>query len=715
MRFQQSWMGRNCSRESEIYFPASVPGNIQYDYGVAHGFGDPQYNDNCEKYRELENDHWEYKACLQYEKKEGERVFFVSGGIDYRYDVAINGKTVYSYEGMYRPVDIDLTDEVTGEGDILTVHIYPHPKRAGAPEGTRDEADHSCKPPVCYGWDWNPRLLISGMWQEAYIETRDAFYIDAEQVRASLSEDFSHGTVKFVYLCEKPCQVALFDKEGKELYRGSEYEITLENPNLWWCNGEGDPYLYRWEISNEKETRSGTLGFRRVRLLRNVGAKGPREFPKSRYEAPITIELNGRRIFAKGSNWVNPELFWGQITKERYDELLTLAKDCHMNILRMWGGAGAAKKDFYDLCDRYGIMVWQEFMLACNDYPDDEEYLSVLKMEANSLIHQLRSHPCLAIWCGGNELFNSWSGMDEQSLPLRLLNLFCYQFDRDTPFLYTSPLYGMGHGGYRFYAEQQGGEIFAQFQRAHNTAYTEFGCPAIADMEILKKILPPEDLTSLAPTTAWRLHHGFGAWGAEDWVCLDVLERYFGKQENTEEAVKNSQWLQYAGYQSAFEEARRQWPYCSMAINWCFNEPWMTAAGNNLLAYPSIPRPGYYAVQSALRTALFSARIPKFSWRAGETFEAELWLLNDGNAPLEGVVSAVLRVGEVCVDLLEWRASAEVRSNTQGPTLRCILPNVDADRMTLHLQSANGLESSYCLQYRPLANVKIGGSKTMNI
>ena len=129
----------------------------------------------------------------------------------------------------------------------------------------------------------------------------------------------------------------------------------------------------------------------------------------------------------------------------------------------------------------------------------------------------------------------------------------------------------------------------------------------------------------------------------------------------------------------------------------------------------TIPRSSYYAVQSALRTAMFSARIPRFSWRAGETFEAELWLLNDGNAPLEGVVSAELQVGEVCVDLLEWRASAEVRTNTQGPTVRCVLPNVDADRMTLRLQSADGLESSYCLQYKPTATPKVGGSKTMNV
>ena len=715
MRFDQIWEGRNCTKAAQEYFSVHVPGNIQYDYGVAHGFGDVQYADNCARYRDLENDHWEYRTRLQYDKKEGERVFFVSGGIDYRYEIALNGKTVYSYEGMYRPVEIDLTDDLTGRDDILTVHIYPHPKRAGAPEGTRDEADHSCKPPVCYGWDWNPRLLISGMWQEAYVETRDAFYIDYAEARASLNRDLSCGTVRFNYLCEKPCQVALFDGAGKEIYRGSEHEITLENPNLWWCNGEGEPYLYRWEISNEKETRSGTLGFRRVRLLRNIGAKGPKEFPKSRYEAPITLELNGRRLFAKGSNWVNPELFWGEITKERYDELLTLVRDCNMNILRMWGGAGAAKKDFYDLCDQYGIMVWQEFMLACNDYPDEEEYLSVLKTEANSLIHQLRSHPSLAIWCGGNELFNSWSGMDEQSLPLRLLNLFCYQFDRDTPFLYTSPLYGMGHGGYRFYAEAQGGEVFRQFQRAHNTAYTEFGVPSLADMDTLERILPAEDLEQVAPTPAWVIHHGFCAWGAEDWVCPDVLERYFGKQTELREMVEKSQWLQCQGYAAAFEEARRQWPYCSMALNWCFNEPWMTAAGNNLVAYPAKPKSAYYAVQSSLRPRLFSARIPKFSWQAGETLEAELWLLNDDEKAVSAVTRAVLQIGVWKTDLLEWRASAEGRRNTQGPTVRCVLPDLEADCLTLTLEAEDGMASTYCLQYKAAIGGKSGGSRTMNV
>ena len=95
----------------------------------------------------------------------------------------------------------------------------------------------------------------------------------------------------------------------------------------------------------------------------------------SRYAAPVTIKLNGRRIFAKGSNWVNPELFFGVITEERYEELIKAAVDANMNIFRLWGGAGIQKDEFYDICDRLGIMVWQEFMLACNNYVANPHYM----------------------------------------------------------------------------------------------------------------------------------------------------------------------------------------------------------------------------------------------------------------------------------------------------------------------------------------------------
>lgn len=713
MIFKQQFKGRNLQKNSETYFPASVPGNIQYDYAKYFGLDDVQFSDNYKQYVPLEDDSWEYSAKLDYEKKDGERVFFVSGGIQYKYSILLNSELIYEYEGMYRPVDLDLTDRLTGD-DTLTVHIYPHPKREGAPVGTRDEADGSCNPPVCYGWDWNPRLLISGMWQDAYIETRNEYYISSPQVLASLSEDLSTGSVSISYDCQTPCEFTLFDDEGKEILHSSTKEtLTLDSPKLWWCNGQGSPTLYKWEIKNEGYSVCGHIGFRTLKLVRNEGAEGPNTFPKGRYEAPITIELNGRRIFGKGSNWVNPELYWGQIDEARYDSLLTLAKDCNMNILRIWGGAGINKDAFYDLCDRYGILVWQEFMLACNNYLPRPSYMKALESEAEVIIKNLRSHPSLAFWCGGNELFNNWSGMDEQSLPLRLLNKLCYDLDRERPFLYTSPLFGMAHGGYTFFDERQNGEVYAQFAKANNTAYTEFGVPSITDVEDLKKIIPEKELFPIEPTPAWIAHHGFKAWGEERWLCLQIIEKYFGKPESLEEVVENSKFMQAEGYRAAFEEMRRQWPHCSMAINWCFDEPWITAAGNSLITYPDKPKPSYFTVKEALRPTLFSAAVEKFSWSEGETFEAALWLLNDTQEDLTGKVDVSIRLGDKEIKLLTWEASADANRNTQGPTVRAVLPAVDTDKLYLKLTAENGMSSEYSFVYKKKTNtVKI---KMMNV
>ena len=703
MRFDQVWMGRNCDKSPEEWFPASVPGSIQYDYALYHRFEDLNVSDNYKQFLPLEDDHWEYRTLLSYEKQEGERVFFVSGGIDYQYDVLINGKRIYSYEGMFRGLELDLTDDLTGKEDLLTVHVHPHPKTTGGRPNTRDECDQSCKPPLSYGWDFNPRLLNSGMWEEAYLETRGASYIGDCEVRATLSDDLRLGSLTFDFTCELPCKTALYDAEGRPVYEGSDRRITVEDPNLWWCNGQGDPYLYRWEIRNEKETRRGYVGFRTLRLVRNDGANDPASFPKGRYDAPITIELNGRRIFAKGSNWVAPALFWAHLDEEIYETHLRLVRDAHMNCLRMHAGSGRPKRFFYDICDRYGILLWQEFPLACNNYVGSEHYLGVLESEAISILREFRRHPSLAFWCGGNELFNTWSGMTDQSLALRLLNKLCYELDRDRPFLYTSPLTGMAHGGYTFYDEAQGGEILSQFQNAHNTAYPEFGVPSITNPALLRRVIPEEEIVlPIQPTKSWLAHHGFGAWGKDRWLCQNVLARYFPVPSTLEELAEQSDWLQSEGYRGAFEEMRRQWPHCSMALNWCLNEPWTTAANNNIIAFPSHPKPSYYAVQSALRPTLFSARIPKFSWRTGETLEAELWLLNDAPEAAEGRVRVTLTLGEETVELLEWNAKTAANTNQQGPTVRYVLPMVEnADRLTLRLIAENGTESTYVYQYRP--------------
>lgn len=420
----------------------------------------------------------------------------------------------------------------------------------------------------------------------------------------------------------------------------------------------------------------------------------------------MTLEVNGRAIFAKGSNWVSPDIFPGPITGETYRPLVTLAQEAHLNLLRAWGGAPVPKESFFDLCDQVGLLVWQEFPLACNPYPDDAAYLRVLDQESRSIIRRLRRHPCLALWSGGNELFNSWSGMDDQALPLRLLNRNCYDLDPETPFIPTSPLEGVGHGDYRF-RDENGQEVFTLFTRSACVAYPEFGCPGPAPVHRLQSFIPADELWPPRPGGAWSMHHGFDAWVLEPtgWLALSTQRHYFGEPADLNELVTRGQWLQSEACKCLFEEARRQKPRCGMALNWCFNEPWPAAANNSIVHWPCDPKPALAGVAAACRPALASARVPQFSWRGGELFSVDLWLLNDQPEAAAGVVvTATIHLGGRSYDVARWDTGviAALR-NVPGPRVACELPCcAGAGEFSLRVAVAgrSGWDSEYRLHYR---------------
>lgn len=704
MKFTQTWQGAllaNCDPSSVLTsFAAEVPGNLQYDLAVHEGIADKlMYGTTAKRFLEVEDNYWKYETTISYAAQTDERVFFVAEGIDYIFDIYIDGEKIYSHEGMYTKTELDIT-ELAHPGSLLTVLIHPHPKLSGEFATPREMAAQSCKPPATYEWDWNPRLIISGIWKPAYIETRDAGYIRRCEPFYTLNDARTAARVRFETDCDHPVTYTITDPDGNVVYRGTCPECAIEDVRLWWCNGQGTPHLYTWTAESDTHTVTGKIGFRTVRLVMNGGTEHePVGFPKSRYPAPVTIELNGRRIFAKGSNWVNPDLFFGRITTEQYRELLVAARDANMNILRLWGGSGLKKKEFYEICDELGIMLWQEFMLACNNYVGTPAYLKILEQEATAVIRDLRCHPSIVLWCGGNELFNEWSGMNDQSHALRLLNKLCYEHDFSRPFLMTSPLFGMKHGCYVFDDGEQ--QVYKMFQNARGTAYSEFGVPSTASAENLKKIIPADELFPIERTESWVYHHAFGAWGSERWLCLDIVRKYFGEPTCIEDVVHATQWMQCEGYKAIFEEARRQWPYCSMAINWCFNEPWITAANNALFTYPAEKKPAYWSVRDSLRNSIPTARIPKFDWRSGEEFSFVLWYCNDAPEVVSDTVRVTLRIGEEVRTLTTWE-TGDVASctNKEGDTIRVTLPDVDADALVLTLESANGNTNEYKLLYR---------------
>ncbi len=184
----------------------------------------------------------------------------------------------------------------------------------------------------------------------------------------------------------------------------------------------------------------------------------------------------------------------------------------------------------------------------------------------------------------------------------------------------------------------------------------------------------------------------------------DLIEDYFGKSNDLEELVANGQLLQCEGYKAIYEEARRQKPYCSMALNWCYNEPWPTAANNSIISWPSILKPSFYAVKDACRPVLASARNHKLQWKEGEEFTAEMWILNDHYGELQGgTVKARLVAGETVIALGEWQyAAAGPNENLQGPAFSTLLPALGPDRFTLELDVDGHPEynSSYMFLFR---------------
>jgi beta-mannosidase len=275
----------------------------------------------------------------------------------------------------------------------------------------------------------------------------------------------------------------------------------------------------------------------------------------------------------------------------------------------------------------------------------------------------------------------------------------------------------MAHGHYVF-RDARGDEVFQILARASATAYTEFGCPAPADVEVLRETLPEEQLFPPRPGTSWETHHAFGAWAPNSHLLLDVIEDYLGPCDSLEQLVEGGQLLQSEGLKCLFEEARRQKPRASMALNWCFSEPWPAAANLSLVGWPDRPKPALAAVGRSCRPVLASARIPQFAWREGDLFEPELWILNDGPDELpEGRVEAWLDLDGQRTLLLGWdHPPVPANRNLAGPTVRFALPRAAAGRMTLRLRCPGHeqRDSDYVLLYAPAESVGPEGTPALN-
>ncbi len=690
---------------------ASVPGCVQIDWGKA--FDIPSYHEgnNVIRYYGLEDRFWHYFTTIKVAR--GREVpYLCLDGVEYEYDVLIDGKTVLSHEGMFTRVRIDLS-EYKGKEVPVEIRIHPAPKVEGTEPvpGIGNESAESCKPAFSYGWDWCPRFITLGIVDEVYVEYRPHIHITDWDLSYRLDNNCSSADIAIDYSVSGPCSLKaelfapggdsvcseIFNTEGE-----ASKHITLQNPELWWPHNHGSQPVYKLQLSVLKdgkvtETLSRNISFRQVKMVANAGVRAD----GVDVSIPATLQINGRKIFAKGSNWVPSEMCRSMVDPERIRTLLTYLKECNMNILRLWGGSYIQPDWFYDMCDEIGIMIWQEFPLSCAAYSEDKPYLDILAQESEAIIKQLRTHACLVLWCGGNELFCSWSAgkwgsMSYQSKALRLLDSQTLAYDPDTPYWHTSPQHGIRHGGYRVIDGD--GELVTQVYQSDYLGYTEFGCGSISEYDYIKQIVSGEDLAKPMETDVWTTRH------AHRWGDFAILEKVTGRDYSHDfiKGTEDSNEVQGNCYRSVFELARQKWPHTSLAINWCYNEPWATLAGNGLVNYPDHRRPSYYKVKEALRPTLLSVAYRSLRWHPGDTITLDTFLLNDsGNIIAPGEARLEVYADGELIQHLDWAYPETMSwSNSKGSaSLEVIAPETLSGEITIKAVSNNHPEwnSEYVL------------------
>ncbi|MEU0370705.1 sugar-binding domain-containing protein [Streptomyces sp. NPDC006283] len=395
------------------WFPARVPGSVLEDLRRAGQIPDPYVGTDSLLAEWVPQRAWLHRRPLDLPAlAPGERALLRFDGVDHEATVLVDGQERAHHEGMFVPFEVDVSAYADGGSHLLAVVVHPAPPNE--PQVGRTDRVRTHKARMGYGWDFCPRLVHQGIWKPVRLEIagpvrlRDAVvgaHLEEQCIRVEAAVEASApGALHTLVQAPDGAVVAETTVPFTAACGQVAAVLRVDEPELWWPNGHGDQPLYTVTLravdaegrpTGEPVVR--TTGFRRLRLVSNPGAPAG--------ALPYTIEVNGRRIYAKGWNWVPQDALYGAAHPGRLDHLLRLAADAHVNLLRVWGGGLIETEEFYERCDRLGLLVWQEFSLSSSGIASvpatNDAYLDLMEREARTIVPALRHHPALALWGPG--------------------------------------------------------------------------------------------------------------------------------------------------------------------------------------------------------------------------------------------------------------------------------------------------------------------------
>jgi beta-mannosidase len=635
------------------WFPAQVPGTIHTDLLAQQYIPDPFYRMQELDVQWVENLQWYYQREFSVDDQllKERHIVLVAEGVDTYAEFLINGRSIAKTENMFVEHRFDIKKYLKKGNNTIEVRLDSPVVRSKALEKKHGRLQVALEPhrvyvrkaQYSYSWDWGPKLTTSGIWRSIYLEAysgpvlRHPFVTTTSLKKRSAEIEVSVEIEQF----KTPVNVTVriegkeYSEETVRRARSSTLRFTMPvaSPDVWWPNGYGEQPLYTatFIIRNADGTESRvstTFGIRTIRLEQEKDSEG-RSF---------IILVNGERIFCKGADWIPSDSFIPRIPGSTYERLLTLAHDAHMNMIRVWGGGIYEQDAFYEQCDRLGLLVWQDFMFACGEYPQTSWFVKLVSDEATKAVKRLRNHPSLAVWCGNNEcewLYcteNPGKGPDDMTgavLFREILPGAVSSLDGSRPYWRSSP-FGAGfpnaesNGTHHQWHVWSFWKDFKEYEKVNPRFVSEFGFQAPANMRTWVGATSPEDRTPQHPVIE---HHNKQVEGQERLFRFQAAHYTVGK--NFHDFVYRGQLVQANALKTAVEHWRRRMFKTSGVMFWQLNDCWPVSSWS-VIDSALRPKASYFYAKRFYAKVLVSIRLQ------GNT--VEVWGTNDTLEKVQGTL-----------------------------------------------------------------------------
>ena len=584
-----------------------------------------------------------------------------------------------------------------------------------------------------YGWDWVARFVGCGISGDAGIvsyhkeETRvEHVYVytkDIDDEAAGIGID-----VSFLQpLPNRILDLVVLDPDGTVCRKVSRYckesfmRVSMDIPNarLWYPLGYGGQPLYTLQIKDgDTCLHQEVFGIRTVKILQLPDIPGSSTYQKCleiknpHYDfnsdfSGFILKVNGKRILCKGANWVPCEPYYAGSTDEKITRALELGAQCGLNMLRIWGGGTFETTHFYNECSRLGIMVTQDFLMACGQYPENEDwFINCLRAEAEYAALHMRNKPCLMWWSGDNENAVNGCDLDENYQGRRSayegIAPVLYKLDPYREFLPSSP-----YGGVKYASNTAGtthntqflGESILPYMLGENCddyrqAWKRFRARFIAEepqlgavsLSTLKKFMTEEDIFG-ADEDMWKFHTKSNPYLSAHLfdISTHFAQCILGEFTSPQDKYFKLRYLQYEWVRLTMEQLRREMWFESGIVYWMFNDCWPAASGWALVDYYNKPKDAWYAFRRCAKKTVLSLDY--------EDGEYKLYVSNEGCA-IENAELRLFKLNHAGQQLLDaWTTDIPAAASTIVKTWQTALN--DGELLVAEIRTADHFDRTF--------------------